>query len=303
MDNALISVIVPVYNVEEYIYECVDSILAQTYTNLEIILVDDGSPDRCGEICEEYAQLDARVKVIHKKNGGLSDARNAGLDLAKGEYIAFVDSDDYILPTFIATLSENLIKHNADISIVGAFRNLKALRASHAGNRVTFYDSYLTFLYDKTIQDGKIEVWRKLYKKEIWSSLRFPFGKKSEDTFVYPYVVYNRKIVYADSKLYYYRVNPKSIMESFDDSVALDANEAFTGNIEFFNKVWPDYVTRIKEEQVGFNYAYYLRCKTYNSVCRDFLIKNMNLMFKYFPFKTGVKLYLIIFIRMLLGKR
>ena len=96
--NDLISVIVPIYKVEKYLQKCVDSILAQTYSNLEIILVDDGSPDRCGELCDEYAEKDGRIRVIHKKNGGLSDARNAGIDVAAGKYLAFVDSDDYIHP-------------------------------------------------------------------------------------------------------------------------------------------------------------------------------------------------------------
>ena len=102
--NPLISVIVPVYKVEQFIHRCVDSILNQTYTNLEIILVDDGSPDRCGEICDEYAEKDSRIRVIHQKNGGPSAARNAGLDICTGEYIAFVDSDDYIEPDMLQQL-------------------------------------------------------------------------------------------------------------------------------------------------------------------------------------------------------
>ena len=104
MDKDLISIIVPIYNVEKYIKKCIDSIINQTYTNLEIILVDDGSPDNCGKICDKYKEKDDRIKVIHKKNGGLSDARNAGIDIATGEYITFIDSDDYVAENYIEVL-------------------------------------------------------------------------------------------------------------------------------------------------------------------------------------------------------
>ncbi len=113
----LVSVIVPIYKVEEYLRECVDSIINQTYKNLEIILVDDGSPDNCGEICEEYARNDSRVTVYHKENGGLSDARNYGMARSHGEYITFVDSDDVIKENFVEALMELIHKYNADIAV------------------------------------------------------------------------------------------------------------------------------------------------------------------------------------------
>lgn len=116
-NNPLISVIVPVYKVEPYLSTCVDSVLAQTYKNLEIILVDDGSPDRCGEICDEYAQKHPHIRVIHKENGGLSSARNAGMREMRGEYVSFVDSDDTIRPEMIETLYNHLTQSSADISI------------------------------------------------------------------------------------------------------------------------------------------------------------------------------------------
>ena len=123
--NNLVSVIVPIYKVEEYLRECVDSITGQTYKNLEIILVDDGSPDRCGEICEEYARNDKRITVYHKENGGLSDARNYGMARSHGEYITFVDSDDVIRADFVETLMGLIHKHDADISVASlvSFRN------------------------------------------------------------------------------------------------------------------------------------------------------------------------------------
>lgn len=117
-NNELVSVIVPVYKVEPYLDRCVASILAQTYPNLEVILVDDGSPDNCPALCDAWAQRDARIRVIHKKNGGLSDARNVGLDAASGAYISFVDSDDYIAENFIETLYDLLHEYHTDISAV-----------------------------------------------------------------------------------------------------------------------------------------------------------------------------------------
>ena len=113
--NKLISIIIPVYKVEEYLEKCVDSVIKQTYDNLEIILVDDGSPDNCGKICDQYSKKDKRVKVIHKENGGLSDARNAGIDISRGEYISFIDSDDYVEIDYIETLYNSIIKSKISI--------------------------------------------------------------------------------------------------------------------------------------------------------------------------------------------
>ena len=117
--NPKISIIVPVYKVEKYIHKCIDSILAQTFTDFELILVDDGSPDNCGKICDEYAKEDSRIVVIHKDNGGVSDARNIGISRANGEYIGFVDSDDYIDKDMYKNLYESCLNNKADISIIG----------------------------------------------------------------------------------------------------------------------------------------------------------------------------------------
>lgn len=117
--NPLISVIVPIYNVEKYLVRCVDSIVNQTYKNLEIILVDDGSPDRCPQMCDDYAEKDSRIKVVHKKNGGLSDARNAGMAVATGEYISFIDSDDWIETSMFELLLNNIFQYDCEISCGG----------------------------------------------------------------------------------------------------------------------------------------------------------------------------------------
>lgn len=125
MEDKLISIIIPVYNVQNYLRECIDSVIAQTYKNLEIILVDDGSPDKSGEICDEYSKKDARIKVIHKENGGLSDARNVALDIAKGEYIGFIDSDDYVEKDMFETLHTLAVEHNAEISSISFYKTLE----------------------------------------------------------------------------------------------------------------------------------------------------------------------------------
>lgn len=115
--QTLVSIIIPIYKVEQYLIDCIQSVCSQTYKNIEIILVDDGSPDNCGKICDDYAKMDKRISVIHKENGGLSDARNKGIDIARGDYITFVDSDDYVETTFIEDLYNAIEKTNSDISI------------------------------------------------------------------------------------------------------------------------------------------------------------------------------------------
>lgn len=177
----LISVIVPIYKVEAYLRQCIDSILVQTYKNLEVILVDDGSPDYCPEICNEYAEKDDRIRVIHKENGGLSDARNAGIVCAHGEYISFIDSDDWILPDMLEYLYKGIETYEADITVCGYF--------DCYGKRMS-----TTYRQDIQIFTGHEAVeallllkfpnfaWNKLYKKELWSKeSRFPKGKVYED--------------------------------------------------------------------------------------------------------------------------
>ncbi|MDY2590818.1 MAG: glycosyltransferase, partial [Agathobacter sp.] len=140
--NDLISVIVPVYKVEEYLDECVKSIISQSYSNLEIILVDDGSPDKCPELCDLWTTKDNRIKVVHKCNGGLSSARNAGLDIACGDYISFVDSDDYIAPDMIANLYNCIIENKTDISACKIY--------SITNNNILVYDKIGNEIKDKT---------------------------------------------------------------------------------------------------------------------------------------------------------
>ncbi|MGV4415209.1 glycosyltransferase family 2 protein [Chryseobacterium sp. T1] len=221
MNNlALISVIVPIYKVESYLRECVDSIIGQTYTNLEIILVDDGSPDRCGEICDEYATKDSRVIVIHKENGGLSDARNVGLDICKGDYISFIDSDDFVHPQFIEVLYTNLVFNEADISFCNFIRftssdSIKQTSKTEGSTEVFKGDYMINNLYNNTWVPKNIVVWNKLYKLNIFSSLRFEKGFVHEDELIFTDLFENNyKIIYTDIDLIYYREREGSIMTS-----------------------------------------------------------------------------------------
>lgn len=234
----IISVIVPVYNVEKYLYKCIDSILGQTYKELEIILVDDGSTDNSGVICDKYEKKDNRIKVIHKKNGGLSDARNCGLDNAIGEYIAFLDSDDWVDFKYIEILYENLRDYNADISICN-FRRVhdeKELLNNH--NNIILYNNIeaLQQIYtNKSVQ--AIVAWNKLYKKSIFKKNRFPKGKIHEDEYLIPILLYEtKKIVYTDRELIYYRKTLNSIMNTKFNVKRLDYLYVLRERNKFFKE-------------------------------------------------------------------
>lgn len=183
-EGPLISVIVPVYKVEEYLARCVDSILGQTYRNLEILLVDDGSPDRCGAICDEYAARDSRIRVIHKENGGLSSARNAAIDVARGEYIGFVDSDDWIEPETYEALLEMALQENVKLACGGRFDVSSKTGEKTPGlcppKREVISGEELCgriFTWDNVDSAA----WDKLYHRSLFREIRYPLGKICED--------------------------------------------------------------------------------------------------------------------------
>lgn len=181
----LISVVVPIYNVEKYLQKCIDSILAQTYRHLEIILVDDGSPDNCGAICDNYAQEDGRVLVIHKKNGGLSSARNAGLEIAKGELIVFIDSDDWIDANYIEKLYDDISESGADVAVPAfciSFENGDCAVDSRVKEVTTYSkkEALEVFLFNGYLTPC---VASKMWKKSLWQKIRCPEGKLFEDQY------------------------------------------------------------------------------------------------------------------------
>lgn len=235
-----ISVIIPVYKVEEYLDESVASVLAQTYRDLEIILVDDGSPDRCPFMCDEWASKDSRIKVIHKENGGLSDARNAGIDIATGEYIAFVDSDDWIMPEMYEHMMNALIKENADICACGIMTCRPDRKVCWGCKEYLCGDSetFLGLLYNDT--HYPVAAWNKLYKRKCWENLRFPKGKICEDAFTtYRLLDSAERIVQIPEYLYCYRIRPQSIMTASFRKQRMDEEEVWRVNYQYMKEHYP----------------------------------------------------------------
>ena len=213
----LISVIVPVYNVESYVAECIESIQNQTHMNLEIILVDDGSKDMSGDICDQYAAYDERIKVIHQENGGLSAAGNTGIEAANGDYIAFVDSDDYVGLTLYEDMLKLLKEHNLDIIGCESFRDKDGtiIEGCNDGRLEVFEKDDALRL---TLHDSFTSVWNKLYKRSAIGDVRFPVGRKFEDSATsYLFVANANRVGHYNRCYYYYRLNPNSITQtSFD---------------------------------------------------------------------------------------
>ena len=217
MKSPLISIVIPVYNVEKYISKCVNSILNQTYRNLDIILVDDGSTDSSGAICDNFASIDNWIVVIHKNNGGLSDARNCGMDVSKGKLISFIDSDDFVEETYVETLFKLMNEQNADMSVLPLYPIDE--NNNHIGRKVTYEKKYFN---NKTAFENMFESnglpWcaqAKLYKKEMFRGIRYPVGKLMEDKAT-TYKLFDKcnKIVFLDAPLYKYLVRKGSIMRS-----------------------------------------------------------------------------------------
>ena len=213
-----ISVIVPIYNVEEFLPRCIDSLINQTYSNLEIILVDDGSPDKCGVICDGYKEKDSRIIVIHKENGGLSDARNVGLKISSGKYVSFVDSDDYVHPQYYEVLYRALISNNSDIVVCECEKvyDIKNVNYEKKSEKIDFcsYEAKEKIMNNFFNKNCGITViaCNKLFKKELFSDIEFPKGKIHEDEATTYRVFYkSRKVTYINQPLYFYYQRQNSI--------------------------------------------------------------------------------------------
>ena len=209
----MISVIVPIYSVERYLHQCIDSILCQTYYDLEILLIDDGSPDKCGEICDEYAKSDNRIRVFHTRNNGLSAARNLGLRKAMGDYIGFVDSDDWIEPNMYETLLLQLEKTGADISNCGAWKEYQKCRYDYNN----FEGFFVGIESIRALIFGQISTtpWNKLYTRHCWTNICFPENHTYEDraTF-YKNLLKTHSISCVQDHLYHYRMREGSIVHT-----------------------------------------------------------------------------------------
>lgn len=231
----MISVIVPVYKVEKFLPQCVQSILAQTCSDWELILVDDGSPDRCGEICEQFARQDGRIRVLHKENGGLADARNAGTAVAQGEYITYIDSDDWVAPQLLERLLEQAKITGADVVVCDMAKTDSeemTFENTNAGPKTfTGPQAMETMLYQTGFDTSACG---KLFHTELCKKNLFPKGRLYEDLFtIYKMLFAAQTVVYLPQVLYAYRKNPDSIMyrkfdrRNLDELDAADAIEAF----------------------------------------------------------------------------
>lgn len=237
----MVSVIVPIYKVEKYLRTCIDSIVNQTFSDLEIILVDDGSPDGCGAICDEYAGKDKRIQVVHKENGGLSDARNVGIDICSGDYIVFVDSDDCIHPQMIEHLYRLLDAHRADMAIC-SFQNIEEDETPLYPQNITL-DNVNCFEKEDIMEQLQkrnlytVVAWNKIYKTQLFQNIRYPKGYIHEDEFVIHRLLHLcNKTVYTDARLYYYRKRNDSIMGNRNLKEIQDAFEAYEDRISFLRE-------------------------------------------------------------------
>lgn len=229
MEKELISIVVPIYNVKKYLRKSLESIINQTYTNIEIILVDDGSTDGCFDICEEYKNKDNRINVIHKKNGGLSEARNFGIDCSRGRYIAFIDSDDYVARDYIEKLYEAIKKYKTKIVqcatlIIDEHENILK-KVGYDEEKIVNYDQFV----EDMVIDNRFNVvaWNKLYSIELFKEMKFPKGKIHEDEFITYKIVNGLSIGIIPNTLYFYRINNNGINRSKFTERKLDKLEAF----------------------------------------------------------------------------
>lgn len=245
----LISVIVPVYKVEAYLDKCISSITQQTYSNLEVILVDDGSPDGSGVICDAWAEKDSRIKVIHKENGGGGAARNTALDMASGELIAFVDSDDYIAPEMFRHLYE-LLQQGADIAECGytvayddhaRFADTDAAAAEYSAEA-----AMAEHIRDTVFRQL---IWNKLYRREVVGDVRFPVGTKIDDEFfTYQLLGNAHKLIRSEKICYAYRQQPDSVMHQTPALRRLEGLRAQQQRLEYLKERFPSLVEEAKFE-------------------------------------------------------
>lgn len=266
-----ISVIVPVYNVQEYIERCIQSIIRQTYENLEIILIDDGSVDESGLLCDHYGQIDNRIIVIHQENRGLSAARNVGLNVHTGKYIGFVDSDDWIDEEMYSALYKNLCKYNADISIcdinlinyLGKIVDYKGdIKKEDKSIGVKVFYDFVEALNDEEFIVKEC-VWNKLYKSSLWDNIRFPVKKVFEDIYTLYHIIEKADIICADNMCKYnYQKRKTSISNTFSLQ-NFDIIDGLIERYEYLSKKYP--VLEMKYRKTIFNGFLYIIKGAYDS--------------------------------------
>lgn len=283
----LISIVIPVYKVEEYLDACLESVVNQTYKNLEIILVDDGSPDNCPIMCDEWAKKDDRIKVIHKENGGLSSARNSGIDIASGELICFIDSDDTINPQMIEILYKTLNQSMADISVC-SWKKVQDINSpnnknydSENLNIQTFEgDDVFELLFNKKVP-LIMSAWAKLYKKEMFNEIRYPIGMLHEDEAVIHKILYKcKKLSYVDYEMYNNTQRNNSITATSFSKKRLQALQIMNDRVEFIKEFKPKYLDDVIHHYIRILILYYHYSK-WAKFEKDILTKIKNEIDKY----------------------
>lgn len=242
MDGPKISVIIPIYRVEQYLCKCVESVLTQTYHDLEIILVDDGSPDGCGKICDEYAERDERVKVIHKPNGGVASARNAGLDAATGEWIGWVDSDDWAEPALFETLLQGALETSAEISVCGHWEEYRGRREVSGWQELRVLDTEQAL--GELLENGRMKnlLWDRIFHRTLFDGLQFPEGRTYEDIAVMHWLFLRaEKVACLPEVLYHYRQREGSIVDNTSLGNRINHYIASKERYDALSEDWPQF--------------------------------------------------------------
>lgn len=302
--DKLVSIIIPVYNVEMYLAECIESVLKQTYQNLEILLIDDGSTDSSGKICDEYAQKDTRIKVIHKENGGVSLARNVGLDLAQGEYITFIDSDDFVEKTYVEKMYNALIKNDSDLVFCryANYINGKIEKVKENFPEKLIVDNkdkkFIDFISSFFNKKNKVmgSAWRILYKKELIANSSFNINIKiSEDLlFVLQTILTARRINFINDLLYFYRFNKNSAVHSYKKNYLQGQLNLYYGIKEIFQQFTHTECQKVFQINstllCHLLFSNELKFKQVDRKKNIVQIRKSEL-YKYFKLKNGLRLY------------
>ena len=253
-----ISIIVPVYKIEKYISECVQSLLKQTFSDIEIILVDDGSPDRCGEICDAYSRKDARVRVIHQSNAGLSIARNNGVSSSTGQYICFVDGDDYVAPEFCETLLSLLRDSDCDFSACGVCRFMDGcVPKPTASGEIIEHLNNKEYLRDQLSKSKEFGVWNRMYRRELFDTIRFCPGLVHEDVYFSAELSsLHGGVICTSAQLYFYRQRKTGIVAETNKKISPDWLIAGEHLINCSRSSYPDLTEKCLVYAVRYPWSY-----------------------------------------------
>lgn len=290
--NELISVVVPVYNVEKYLHQSIESIINQTYKNLQIILVDDGSTDNSGKICDEYAEKDSRITVIHQDNKGAGAAKNTGLDLVEGEYLSLIDSDDYIEPEFYEKMLSAMKKNNSDVVqclFANVFVNNRYIRNYNFPSKSDRKLRTKKYLFEM-LYDWKYAIFaNKLFKSSLLKDIRFPVGRKIDDEFfTYKLICNAKKVVNINDCLYNYRMRKTSVMnDNSEYKLILDRIDCFKDRYEYVSAKYSGleyfYYNHFHNILLQYNQKYSDKKETLN-ILENFPFRNPNIFQKIYGY-------------------